>query len=240
MDRLLALPRRAIAPGVVAVILAGCAPEPATSEGAQVKMLYDIFLLIAAIVFVVVAGLIGWSILRYRARDDDGREPSQNHENIPLELLWWAIPTILVIVLFILTAQVLGRVDERTDDPALTVEVTGFQWQWQFAYTGSDVVLTGLPGEPPVVVVPVGERIAFNLESPDVIHSFWVPKFLIKRDVIPGRTNRIEVTIEEEGTYSGLCGEFCGLLHANMRFSIDAVSPERFEAWLAAGGRGTP
>lgn len=232
---------RRITPAIatIGVLLAGCAPEPATTEGAQVKMLYDIFLGVAAVVFVIVAGLIGWSIVRYRATDD-GREAPQIRENIRLELLWWAIPTLLVIVLFILTAQVLGRVDERTADPPVTVEVTGFQWQWQFAYDGSEVVVTGLPDEPPVVVLPVGERIAFNLQSPDVIHSFWVPDFLIKRDVIPGRTNRIEVVIEQPGTYAGLCGEFCGLLHHRMRFSVEAVSPDAFRAWLAGGGGSPP
>ncbi|HSM37702.1 MAG TPA: cytochrome c oxidase subunit II [Candidatus Limnocylindrales bacterium] len=231
--------RVAIAPAAVAVVLAGCAPQPATAEGAQVKMLYDFFLVVAAGVFVIVAGLIGWSILRYRDTGD-GREPAQTQPNTRLELIWWAIPTLLVIILFILTAQVLGRVDERTDDPAVTVDVTGFQWQWQFAYSGSDLVLTGLPDEPPLMVLPVGERVAFNLDSPDVIHSFWVPQFLIKRDVIPGRTNRIELTIEQEGTYAGLCGEFCGLLHHRMRFSIEAVSAERFQAWLATGGVSAP
>ncbi len=239
MDRLRALLRLAIAPGLAAVVLTGCAPEPATSQGAQVKMLYDLFLVVAAVVFVIVAGLIGWSIVRYRARDD-GREASTTHENIPLELVWWAIPTLLVIILFILTAQVLGTVDERTDDPAVTVDVTGFQWQWQFAYEGTDVVVTGLPGEAPVAVLPVGERIAFNLDSPDVIHSFWVPHFLLKRDVIPGRTNRIELTIDEEGTYAGLCGEFCGLLHNEMRFTVEAVSASAFQRWLESGGGEAP
>jgi cytochrome c oxidase subunit 2 len=101
-------------------------------------------------------------------------------------------------------------------------------------------VVTGTPDEWPRVVLPVGQRIAFDLESPDVIHSFWVPEFLIKRDVVPGRTNRIELTIEEPGTYAGACGEFCGLLHHRMRFSIDAVSAAEFEAWLAGGGAGSP
>ena len=224
---------RAIALVAVATILVGCAPDAATVEGARVKWLYDVFLVVAAVVFVVVAGLIGWSIVRYRDRDD-GREASTAYANTPLELLWWAIPTVLVIGLFILTAQVLAEVDERTDDPDVVVHVTGFQWQWRFAYEGSERVVIGLPDEAPRIVLPVGRRVAFNLDSPDVIHSFWVPRFLIKRDVVPGQTNRIEVRIEEPGTYTGLCGEFCGLLHSRMLFSIDAVSPEEFEAWLAA------
>ncbi|HEX2194244.1 MAG TPA: cytochrome c oxidase subunit II [Candidatus Limnocylindria bacterium] len=231
--------RLAVIAGLAAVALGGCAPQPVSVEGEAVKTLYDIFLAVAAAVFVVVAGLIGWSIVRYGDRGDD-RQISSTHENLRLELLWWALPTVLVIVLFILTAQVLGRVDERTDDPGLTVTVTGFQWQWRFAYEGSDVVLTGLPGEPPTLVLPVGERVALDLESPDVIHSFWVPQFLIKRDVVPGRTNRIELTVEEPGTYSGLCGEFCGLLHHRMRFSIEAVPADAFHAWLEGGGEGIP
>ena len=233
MHRPLARPRIAVALGVVAALLAACAPEPVTSEGAQTKFLYDVFLVVAAVVFVVVAGLIGWSIVRYR-EGDDGRQASVTHENIRLELLWWAIPTALVIVLFLLTAQVLGVVDERTDDPDVTVTVTGFQWQWRFSYEEEGVVITGVPDAPPRVVLPVGQRIAFDLESPDVIHSFWVPQFLIKRDAVPGRTNRIEVTIEEPGTYAGVCGEFCGLLHHRMRFTLEAVSAEEFEAWLAS------
>ena len=233
MHRPLTRPRLAVALGVAAALLTACAPEPVTTEGAQAKFLYDVFLVAAAVVFVVVAGLIGWSIVRYRERDD-GREPSGTHENVRLELLWWAIPTALVIVLFLLTAQVLGVVDERTDDPDVTVTVTGFQWQWRFAYEGEDVVITGAPDEPPRLVLPVGRRIAFDLESPDVIHSFWVPQFLIKRDAVPGRTNRIEVTIEEPGTYAGVCGEFCGLLHHRMRFTLEAVSADEFEAWLAS------
>ena len=233
MHSLLARLRLALGPVLVVALLAACAPEPVTTEGEQVKFLYDVFLVAAAVVFVVVAGLIGWSIVRHRDTGD-GAEGIGPHENVRLELLWWAIPTVLVIVLFILTAQVLGVVDERTDDPELTVTVTGFQWQWQFAYEGSDVVLSGLPDEPPLVVLPVGRRIAFDLESPDVIHSFWVPQFLIKRDAVPGRTNRIEVTIEEPGTYAVVCGEFCGLLHHRMRFTLEAVSAEEYEAWLAS------
>ncbi|MGH2456370.1 MAG: cytochrome c oxidase subunit II [Candidatus Limnocylindria bacterium] len=233
MDRTEVSSRRAIALAALCVVLAGCAPEPVTSQGARVKMLYDLFLVVAAVVFVVVAGLIGWSIVRYRDRDD-GRRASVTHENPRLELLWWALPTLLVLGLFGVTAGVLSDVDRRTSDPAVTVEVTGFQWQWRFAYAGTERVVTGLPDAPAEIVLPIGQRIAFDLASPDVIHSFWVPRFLIKRDVVPGRTNRIELTIEAEGTYRGLCGEFCGLLHDRMLFSIRAVPAEEFADWLAA------
>jgi cytochrome c oxidase subunit 2 len=225
----------AAAPVVVGLGLAACAPEPVTAEGREVKALYDLFMVAAAAVFVIVAGLIGWSVIRYRARPDD-RATAQFHDNPRLEIVWWALPTVLVIYLFIVTAGVLAEVDERTEAPALTVTVTGFQWQWSFAYEGTDVVVSGGPDDPPRILLPVGRRIAFDLESPDVIHSLWVPEFLIKRDVVPGQTNRFEVTLEELGTYRGQCGEFCGLLHDEMLFSMEAVSPEAFETWLAAGG----
>lgn len=229
---------RAAAAPAAGVALAACTPDPVTTEGSQVKQLYDLFMLAAAGVFAIVAGLIAWSIVRYRAGGDASEAP-QIHDNRPLEIVWWALPTLLVIGLFVITAQVLARVDQRTDDPDLTVTVTGFQWQWEFAYEGSNVVVSGLPDEPPMIRLPIGRRIAFDLQSPDVIHSFWVPEFLIKRDVVPGLANRIELTIEEAGTYRGQCGEFCGLLHADMLFSIEAISAEDFDAWLAeqaAGG----
>lgn len=237
MDRWLTRLLRAIALISVVAFLTGCAPEPATTEGARVKALYDTFMVAAVVVFALVAGLIGWSIVRYRARDD-GREASTAHGNIGLEVAWWSLPTLLVIGLFILTAQVLATVDRRTDDPPLTVTVTGFQWQWQFAYADTDVVLTGSTDGGPELVLPVGERIAFDLESPDVIHAFWVPQFLIKRDIIPGKTNRIELTIQEPGTYRGQCAEFCGLLHDRMTFSIRAVPADEFRTWLSQQGGG--
>lgn len=220
-------------------MLGGCVPQAATTQGAQVQGLYNVFLIAAAAVFILVAALIGWSVFRYRASDADEGLPPQVKANVRLELVWWALPTILVIGLFILTAQVLSRVDARNPDPAVQVTVTGFQWQWRFAYDGTDVVIQGTPDQPPELWLPVGQPVALTLVSPDVIHSFWVPDFLIKRDVVPGRSNRIDLTIDEAGTYSGQCAEFCGLFHDQMLFSIRAVSPAEFEAWLTTQGGGS-
>jgi cytochrome c oxidase subunit II len=219
---------------LASLVLAGCAPQAATTEGAQIKGLYDLFLVAAAGVFVIVAGLIGWSILRYRAHDGDEGLPPQIRDNRRLELVWWALPTILVIVLFVATAGVLRQVDATSPDPALRVLVTGSQWQWRFAYEGTDVVVQGTPGQEPQLVLPIGERIAFDLESADVIHSFWVPAFLMKRDVVPGQTNHIELTIDAVGTYRGQCAEFCGRLHDQMVFSIRAVTASDFDDWLGS------
>ncbi len=221
----------------LALLIAGCAPTPVTAEGDRVKTLYDLFMAIAAVVFVVVAGLIGWSILRYRGSADD-ELPAQTHHNVVLELVWWAIPTILVIGLFVLSAGVLAEVDEPAEEGALTVRVSAFQWGWRFAYTESGVTVVGLPGAPAEVHLPVGREVTFLLTSPDVVHSFYVPRFLLKRDVVPGRENRIDATVTDEGTYRGVCGEFCGLLHEQMTFTIVAEPADAFEAWLdeQAGG----
>lgn len=224
---------RSLAVAVVAVVLAGCAPAAATVEGDGVKQLYDLFLVVGALIFILVAGLIGWSIVRYRA-PPDADLPVQTAANVKLELIWWALPTILVIVLFILTAGVLNRVDARVaDGESLVVRVTGFQWQWRFAYEEAGVTVTGTPDEPPVMVLPVDRTITFLLDSPDVQHAFYVPTFLFKRDVVPGIENRVDLTIQEPATYTGQCAEFCGLLHDQMVFSIRAVSGEEFDAWLA-------
>lgn len=213
-------------------VLAGCAPAAATVEGDGIKRLYDLFLVVGAIVFLLVAGLIGWSIVRYRA-PQDAELPPQTDANIRLELIWWAVPTILVIVLFFLTAGVLNRVDARAEAGAsLVVNVTGFQWQWRFEYEEAGVTITGTPAEPAVVVLPVDRPITLLLDSPDVNHAFYVPTFLFKRDVIPGIENRVDLTIQEPATYTGQCAEFCGLLHDQMTFSIRAVSGDEFDAWL--------
>jgi len=127
----------------------------------------------------------------------------------------------------------------------MTVEVTGFQYQWQFVYNvndlgpGSDassdeqIVLLGTPANEPTLVLPVNERIEFKLISNDVIHSFYIPEFLYKLDVIPGRDNRFVVTTRETGTFSGQCAELCGVDHALMRFTVEVVERDEFDAWVA-------
>ncbi|MDQ3956969.1 MAG: cytochrome c oxidase subunit II [Actinomycetota bacterium] len=217
---------------VAAAGLTACAPEPAGSQGGAVKDLYEIFFAVAAVVFVVVAGLIGWSIVRYRRTPGDDALPAQSKHNLALEITWFAIPTAIVVVLFVLSAQTLGDVNEE-HDPVVTVTVTAFQWGWRFAYEGEAVVVEGLPQEPAEIVLPVDLPIRFDLRSSDVAHSFYVPRFLIKRDAIPGSTNRLDYTIRAEGTYGGECAEFCGVLHDRMPFTISAVPVEEYEEWLS-------
>lgn len=216
--------------------LSSCAPRSASVAGARINSLYDVFLWVAAVIFVIVAGLIGLSIFRFRdnapeARTEDGAElPPQFHTNLKLEILWFAIPTVIVVFLFISSIDVLGEVNDTKPD-TVTVEVTGFQWGWLFEYEG--VTLESLPGAPATVVLPTDVPLAFELNSPDVIHNFYVPRFLVKRDVLPGHENRLDLVIEDPGTYRGACAEFCGLLHARMDFNIKAVELEEWQSWLA-------
>lgn len=217
---------------VAAAGTAACAPDPVGEQGAAVKDLYDVFFYVAAVVFVVVAGLIGWSILRFRKKPGDEELPRQTKHNLGLEITWFAIPTVIVIGLFVLSAGALQDVNDEHPDPAVTVEVDSFQWGWRFTYADEAVVLEGLPEDPAEIVLPVGEPLRFDLRSSDVVHSFYVPRFLVKRDAVPGETNRIDYTIREEGTYDGECAEFCGVLHDRMLFTVKAVSVEEFEAWL--------
>lgn len=223
-----------LAPTVLVVALAGCLPTAVTDQGRQVAWLYELFMVAAAGVFAIVAALIGWSVIRYRgAPGKDVEPPRPVHGNLALEVAWWALPTALVAVLIGFTWVVLADVDARADEPALTIGVEGFQWGWRFTYEESGLVVSGTAADPPTLTLPTGRTIAFVISSRDVVHSFNIPNFLIKRDAIPNRENRFDVVIEQAGTYGGQCGEFCGLLHARQLFEIDAVAPHEFDAWLA-------
>jgi plastocyanin len=126
----------------------------------------------------------------------------------------------------------------------VTVNVTGFQWQWEFTYAGEkvhvdpgkppqDFSIKGTTTKPPQVYLPVGETIHFNEQSKDVIHSLYIPEFLFKRDLVPGHTNSFQITISKPGVYHGQCAQFCGLAHGQMHFYIHAVSRPQYNAWLA-------
>jgi len=221
-------------------------PAPETKQAKEVFVLYAIVLGMGAVVFLAVEGFILYSIVRYRRRDN--RLPTQLHGNNTIELVWTAIPTVIVLVLFVLSTLTLNSIEARSASPGVHVEVNGFQWQWTFRYLDgdadatNDLSITGTPAVPPVMVVPVGEPILLTLRSNDVIHAFYVPQFLVKRDVIPvseGRSpNTLEFTISEVGTYAGQCAEFCGDLHSRMTFKVQAMTRAKYDAWFAAARAG--
>jgi cytochrome c oxidase subunit II len=119
--------------------------------------------------------------------------------------------------------------------------VLAFQWSWRFDYQGQGVQVVGSPGNVPELVVPVGQPVRIRLRSADVVHSFYVPRTLFKRQAIPGRTTEFDLTFEKVGTYQGHCVQFCGLAHADMLFRVKVVSPGEFQSWLAQASRsGSP
>jgi cytochrome c oxidase subunit II len=217
----------------VVLTLTGCAslPRGATEQAEEMSTVWAVFFWAGVGVAGIVYGLILWSIVRYRRRT--GSPPPQTRGATGWEVTYTLIPVALVIVLFLLTLRAETNVEEPVGDPVSTVRVEAFDWSWRFSYEGTGVVIFGTPEEPPQMVLPVGRPVRLVLTSADVIHSFYVPSFLFKRDAIPGRTTTFDLTMREPGIYSGQCAEFCGLDHHRMRFSIRAVPSSEFETWLA-------
>jgi cytochrome c oxidase subunit II len=221
----------------MALAATSCAPSSPTPTGREVNSLYEIFSWIALAIFLIVIGLIAWSIVRYRAKPGDEELPPQFHKNIPIELTYFAIPQLIVVGLFVISFFVLADVNalkNQPGDPPLVIHVMGFQWGWDFAYRGAGVTVESTPGQQKTLVLPVGRPIRFIITSRDVIHSFFLPDFLIKRDAIPGIVNKIQLTVDKPGTYrAGHCAEFCGLLHDEMYFGVKALPLAQFKTWLA-------
>lgn len=229
------MPRLRPAVLLLVLTLAGCGLVDSDKRGSseQGREIFDLWrgsVIAALVVGFLVWGLIFWAVIRYRRRSDE--IPTQRQYVLSLEILYTALPVVIVAVLFVFAYQTQREVNEVSSDPDLVIEVDGFQWQWQFHYVEEDITVTGLPDDPPVMVLPVGQTIRFVLRSNDVIHSFYVPDFLYKRDVIPGVDNQIDVDVVDVGRYTGRCAEFCGLDHAKMTFEVEAVTMADFRDWV--------
>ncbi len=222
-------------------------PEGITDEAHAMHDLWIGSTITALVVGIAVWILIAYAAIRYRKRkgSEDVELPRQTAYNLPLEVVYTIIPFIIIAVLFFFTVSTHNVVLERSDDPDVTVAVNAFKWNWQFVYPettddngGEPVSTVGSSDEIPILVLPTDQTVRFELASADVIHSFWVPEFLFKLDVIPGnengRDNVFEVTVREEGAFVGRCAELCGTYHAFMNFEVRAVSGDDFESYLAA------
>jgi cytochrome c oxidase subunit 2 len=217
--------------------------QPVSQQGQYVFDFYPVIFWIAVAVFVLVEGLLIWIVLRYRRRPTDVDLPKQTHGHNLLEIIWTLIPALIVTALFAFTVDTLGKVETANtpgDSPALTIDATGFQWQWTFEYQAQGIKLTGTGRDGPTMALPVGEKVRIRLHAIDVIHSFYVPQFLYKKDAIPGRTNEFDVVVQQAGTFAGQCAEFCGLGHADMHFTVQAMSRADFDAWVADQRRPQP
>lgn len=237
---------------VAMVALSGCElgdakdgflPRGVTENSERVRTLWIGAWITLLIVGALVLGLILWCVVAYRRRRDDNELPVQLRYNVPLEILYTIIPIFMIAVFFFYTAKDQATLLDTTKDPAVTVNVVGKQWSWDFNYVEADVhevgtqaILTGEPGAEetiPTMFLPVNERVEFVLTSRDVIHSFWVPQFLQKLDMLPGKVNKFQVVPTEEGTFKGKCAELCGAYHSQMLFNVKVVSRTDFDAHLA-------
>jgi cytochrome c oxidase subunit 2 len=216
---------------LAALILAACGENlPATTthpEGSHARRIYELLVPIfwvALGVFVVVEGLLLYSIVRFRQRPNSGI-PTQIHGNTTIEIAWTIAPALILLVIAVLTFRT-QAIQSVQPPNALKIEVVGHQWWWEFRYPGQKVVTAN------DIYVPVGQDVTLELMSKDVIHSFWMPKLAGKTDAIPGHTNFLSFQAEQPGIYRGLCAEFCGEQHAVMRFRVVAVPPDVFQSWV--------
>jgi cytochrome c oxidase subunit 2 len=236
-----------------ALLLAGCdqaqktsirrlaEPVGVTNRTSEMHSLWMGSWLAALIVGVLVWGLIGYACVKFRRRRDD-EIPVQTRYNLPLEILYTVAPVIVVLVLFYFTvvtqnhtlaaASPSGKADH-------TVTVVGQQWSWTFNYDKdpaldgkTTVFVAGTPAVRPTLVLPVNKSVEIKLRSSDVAHSFWVPAFLFKMDVIPGRDNHFSFTPTRKGSFVGRCAELCGTYHSRMLFNVKIVDAGQYASYL--------
>ncbi|MBK6764419.1 MAG: cytochrome c oxidase subunit II [Micrococcales bacterium] len=227
-----------------ALLLAGCSqgtvddwkrfgyPDPATEQGDTMLRLWTGSWIAALAVAFLVWGLIIWSIIVYRRRHADEPAPDQVRYNLPMEIMYTVVPLIMIGGMFFFTVRDQSQITKVENNQDVTIGAVGFRWSWNFNYVDQNTYEIGTPGQDPVLYLPVNQKVKFELTSPDVIHSFWVPAFLFKMDVIPGRTNTFEVTPNKEGTFAGKCAELCGVDHSRMLFSVKVVSQAEFDAHM--------
>ena len=209
--------------------------NPVSTPAHEINTVAFFVVAITAVIFLIVAGLLTYSIVRFRVRpNDDGREPPQVYGSNPIEFAWTTVPVIIVLVLILITARTIYTVQAQARPPgALSVHVIAHQWWWEFRYPGLGVVTAN------ELHVPLSDQASptptfLDLESADVAHSFWVPRLAGKTDVIPNKRNSMWIDPQVAGTYLGQCGEYCGTEHAMMLLRVIVEPRADFERWAAA------
>lgn len=240
------------------LILSGCSaeqttelkriamPVSATKEAPFVHELWMWSWVAALTTGFVVWGLMAYVAIRFRRRSET-EIPVQTRYNLPIEIFYTIAPIMMVIVFFYFTLNTQDKLIYEDDNPDETITVVGQQWSWTFNYNlaydkdsrkfepvaGKEVVHEGgTTADRPVLWLAKDKSVTFNLHSPDVIHSFWVPSFLFKMDVVPGRHNEFTVTPTREGTFDGRCAELCGVYHSRMLFDVKVVDQDTYDAHL--------
>ncbi len=244
----------AVSATIVALLVSGCSAdaqrgflpgyedEQVTNQTQRITDLWVGSWIAALVVGLLTWGLILWCVTVYRKRKSDDKLPIQLRYHVPLEITYVVLPIIMIGVLFFYTARDINAIEDVTTAPDTTIQIVGKQWSWDFNYLDEGVYETGVHaqdvGDPdsfdqlPTLYLPVDERIEFRLDARDVVHSFWIPAFLYKKDMIPGRTNTFQVIPTREGIYAGKCAEFCGEEHSSMLFNVAVVSRDEYDAQM--------
>lgn len=230
---------RAGAASLLLFLLAACAKvapqDTLRPEGPIARSEHQLFVpvfWIAAVIFFLVEGLIVFAAIKFR--DRPGRdEPRQIHGNSRLEFTWTLIPALILVGVAIPTVVKIFDVTAKHQPNEVLVKVVGHQWWWEYSYENTSPKVSAANE----LVIPIDRPVYLELESADVIHSFWVPSLAGKQDVVPERTNTLQIIAEKPGEYFGQCAEFCSISHANMRLRVIAKTEADFNAWVSAQQR---
>jgi len=255
--------------GVVACLSTGCSvyqafsfgwPEGITPQAERMRALWIWATVAALVIGAIVWGLMAWTIAFHRKRSDE--IPRQTQYNLPLEIIYTVIPLVIVAVLFYFTVTAQDFVNTEVDNPDLRVRVVAFQWNWDFQYLqdkpgrngiypvrltedGAPLSTIGSSTTIPLLVVPTRRVVEYRLLSTDVLHSFYIPDFLFKRDIFPrpekNNTNNVfQTTVQRPGAFVGRCAELCGTYHSMMNFELRALPPDLFDRYLALRAQTNP
>ena len=206
-------------------------PVQASEQAHRTDTLYHVLVIASVPIFVLVVSVILFSVWHFRMRP--GQELQDGppiHGNTRLEVIWTALPALLLLGLVSYSFVVLRDNEKKPAKPGITVEVTGEQFAWHYAYPHS--VTGGAALKSDELYVPKGESVDFQMRSKDVIHAFWIPAFRLQEDVVPGITTHYRATPDRIGSYPVVCNLLCGVGHSTMRSTVHVVSPEQFQSWL--------
>jgi cytochrome c oxidase subunit II len=214
----------ASAAGVALALVPDWLPKPASDEAGRIDFVFWFVTGICVFIFAIVSSVLVYAVFKFRVKPDDDSDGPPIHGHTGLEIVWTAVPALLVTAIAIVSAIVLAKDDAAGANP-LRVDVTAQQFFWSYSYPSFDNKQSA------VLRLPLHRSVVLRMTSKDVIHSFWVPEFRQKQDLVPGIHPTLHITPNKLGTYPVICTELCGLGHALMRSRVIVMEPEAFERW---------
>jgi cytochrome c oxidase subunit II len=219
----------ASAAGLTLALVPGWLPESASDEAGRIDFVFWFVTAICVFIFAIVAAVLIYSVIKFRVPPDDDSDGPPIHGHTGLEIVWTAVPAFLVTAIAIVSAIVLAKDDAVGANP-LRVDVYAQQFFWSYSYPGYDNKKSA------ILRLPVDRSVVLRMHAKDVLHSFWVPEFRQKQDLVPGSTPTLHITPNKLGTYPVICTELCGLGHALMRSRVIVMKPDAFEQWAQKKG----